>query len=200
MGAATEALSAALERRPDHGQALYARSRAYIQAQDLLSAAADAERLLRLVPDDPYFLELSIEIKGLLGYFEEIVPLCDKVLEVDPESLHIYATRGHAYLNLGKYDEAVRDFQKMLDEGWENEYNYTNLGLAWSKKGDFQKALECLDAAIAQNPRHAAAHNHRGFALFRLGEADAGMQEINLALSLDPESPYAYKNRAIILL
>jgi len=200
VGDAIEVMNRVLEDNPDDEQALYVRSRGYILIQDLIKAGLDAEKLRTIAPDSPHYVELLIEIKGLLGHFSDIIPLCDRVLELDADSEHILASRGHAFLQTGQYDNAIADFRKLIDGGWENEYLYNNLGLAHSRKGDYEQALTLLDKALEFNPRHAHARSNRGFALFKLGDAADGLRELHLALQLDPDNANAYKNRALIYL
>lgn len=68
----------------------------------------------------------------LNGVPEDVLPACDKAVELDPTYSSVYESRGLALALLGKYELAIKDFQKAIeveqatdnDEDLINEWEY----------------------------------------------------------------------------
>jgi tetratricopeptide (TPR) repeat protein len=102
-----------------------------------------------------------------LGACEEAISYFDKVLEIDPNNVAAWNSKGLALSSLEMYDEAIRCFDKSLSIYPSANTWYTE-GLALNKLGRYYEAIRCFDKALEIDPYNDGAWNSKGITLFVL--------------------------------
>ena len=80
--------------------------------------------------------------------YEEVVSDCNKVLEIDPNSIDGYILRGKAKGNLNQNFEAITDFNDVLDLDDTNTEAYYYRGIAKGMLNRPTEAIEDFDKSI----------------------------------------------------
>lgn len=79
-----------------------------------IPAFEQAAQLLAIQPDDPDALFVQAEVRLLMGQFDQVIGLLDRVLANFPEHLRARVGRGVAYYQLGRFQEAIADWEQAL--------------------------------------------------------------------------------------
>ena len=76
--------------------------------------------------------------------YEKVIELCDKILEIEPESSFGLEFNGIAHLQSGKYMKALKYYEKLYQTK-PNENTKYNIADLNEKIGNYEKALKCYD-------------------------------------------------------
>ncbi|WP_448663059.1 M48 family metalloprotease [Sphingomonas sp. CJ20] len=117
----------------------YARAYAYHKSGYPEQASAETEALVKLAPNDPYFLELEGQIMLESGRpVDALVPLRKATEETSYQPL-IAATFGHALLateDPAQLPEAEKVLRQAVARDRENPFAWYQLGTVYERKGD----------------------------------------------------------------
>ncbi|TBR20686.1 tetratricopeptide repeat protein, partial [bacterium] len=107
-------LTRLLGRDPRHLRALAQRAALLNRGPkpDPEAALLDADRALKLAPDDPEALRERAFALVQLGQAAEALPLLEKAIRLEPGSALGYLYRAKAYEALGRREEALADYQR----------------------------------------------------------------------------------------
>jgi len=117
----------------------YARAYAYHQSGYPEQAAAETAALVKLAPNDPYFLELQGQILLESGQPQASLDPLRKATQLSNNSPLIASTFGHALVatedkaNLKEAEQVLRD---SLTRDRDNPFAWINLGTVYDRKGD----------------------------------------------------------------
>ena len=123
--------------------ARYARAYAYHKEAHIEQALAEAEALITLEPDNPYFLELKGQILLESGRVAEALPPLRRATELTGANPLIASMLGHALLatddpaNLPEAEEVLRS---AIGRDRENPFAWYQLGVVYGMRGDFPRA------------------------------------------------------------
>lgn len=76
--------------------------------------------------------------------YEKVIELCDKILEIEPESSFGLEFNGIAHIQSGKYKKALKYYEKLYQIKPTESIKYSIADLN-EKIGNYEKALECYD-------------------------------------------------------
>ncbi len=209
----------ALEKHPDHPEALYGLGMLAQQlgqpqaAEQWLSAAAQVQ------PDVKRWFSLG-NLHFAQGQLWEAARAYRQALALRPDALPIYNNLGYVLQQQGLFDEAINYYQKALElkpDFIEAEANLGNalhaqgklsseqqlhhaqlnrkLGLQSQKAGDFKTAIAYYKQALALQPDLVEAHYNLGVALQEQGELEA-IACYQRVLELNPNYAEVYFNLA----
>jgi tetratricopeptide (TPR) repeat protein len=71
-------------------------------------------------------------------------------LELDPDNVSNYDSRGFSYLGKDELDRAVADFDQAIELDPNNAVSYLSRGYTYMEKGDRDRAIADFDRAIGQ--------------------------------------------------
>lgn len=91
------------------------------------------------------------------GEIDAAVVEYGKAIELKPELVSAYFSRGRIYFVKGWYDNAINDFSKVIELDPKDAAALTNRGQSWEKKNDAAKAKADYEKAFALNPTNAVA-------------------------------------------
>ncbi len=169
-----------LQLYPQHDQSIYAhyaRAYAYHKSGYPEQAAGETDALVRLAPDDAYFLELQGQIlleggdpRGAL------VPL-RRATELSRNEPLIATTFGHALIateDPANLEEAERILRSAVSRDTQNPYAWYQLGMVYERKGDIARtALATAERAnLMGDARTALASSRAAMAGLPQGSRD----------------------------
>lgn len=135
-----------------------------------------------------------------LGEYDEVIALCDQVLELseyDDEILDARLLQLDAYLGRGETDRARELLAKISKGPFEHAGQYFLVGKALLDVGDHAAAEVLLEEAITKEPNHADALYHLGLTREERGDRRGAVEallrsrESELAAGVPPWAPNA---------
>ena len=114
--------------------------------------------------------------------YNEVIKICDKILDKNKEDENAYYYRGIAKWSLHKYKEAGKDFDRVLElnHNNKNSYIYTYRGLA--KLKDFKEIIKCFNTTIFNINDYK--NNQKKY--------KEAIEDFNKAIELDQNNAFAY--------
>ena len=128
----------------------------------------------------------SNEINDLLssGKYDEALQAYDKAIEINPNYVDTWNTKGNVLYCLARYDEALQAYDKAIEINPNNAIYYYNEGGALNKLGKYDEALQAYDKAIDIDPNYADVWNDKANALYGLARYDEALQAYNKSIEL----------------
>lgn len=150
---------------PESDQSIYAHyARAYAWHKGGFPDKADAEAdaLVKAMPNDPYFLEIKGQILLEAGKPREALAPLRKATELSRNSPLIGTTFGHALIateDKANYPEAIRVLRQAVARDDDNPFAWYQLGTVYALSGDETRALLATAerASITGDVRTAAS-------------------------------------------
>jgi predicted Zn-dependent protease len=152
------------QRYPETDQSVaarYARAYAWHRSAYADAARAEADKLLKSAPDDPYFLELKGQILLESGKADEALPILRQAVAQAPNEPLIMTLLGHALISTETktaYAEAEPLLKKAIARDRENPFAWYQLGVIYDRAGDAPRA------ALAAAERYTLEGNAPGAA------------------------------------
>ena len=128
--------------------------------------------------------------------WEEAAAEFTKALELNPELLDAWFSRGRCRINLGLNDGAIADFDKYLALNPASASAYNNRAYARECKGDHDGAIADYTKAIEQDASFAVAYGNRASSKRAKGDWDGVIADSTRAVELDAKLRQAYLDRA----
>ncbi|MCK8484210.1 alpha/beta fold hydrolase [Aliiroseovarius sp. S2029] len=136
------------------------------------AAARDAERALKLAPDDSWAWSILAICKLTLRRFDAALVDTNRAIEVDPASGMAHGCHSWILAYSGRYEEALAAFDRAMELSPSDRRRglwLTGRGVAQFGLGDFAGALESARELIALSPRHPSGHRMKCASLACLG-------------------------------
>lgn len=96
-----------------------------------------------------------------IGLFKEAIVVYNNAIELDPQNVHAYRSRGYAYERLKKYDKALEDYNQAIKLDPFHALTYNNRGFIYHRYKDYRRAIEDYDKALSIDPMCSYARNNR---------------------------------------
>lgn len=117
------------------------------------AALQSIEKAEELDPDNPQTLLALAGIKQMLGHdIREIIPVYERVIQLDPEQENIYLLLGNLYFSEKKPEKAEAVYRKFIARNPDKANGYYYLGQLMSLLGRNREALSNFDKAIEKAP------------------------------------------------
>ena len=134
--------------------ARYARAYAWHKSAYPERALYEANNLLKIAPNDPYFLELHGQILLESGKPNDALPSLRKAVRLTNSQPLIASLLGHALIateDKSKLEEATKVLKAAVTKDNRNPFAWYQLGVAYSQKGDTPRAqLASAESALLQ--------------------------------------------------
>jgi predicted Zn-dependent protease len=155
----------------------YARAYAWHRTAYPEQALAEATTLLRMVPNDPYFLELKGQILLESGRPQEALPMLREAVARTNAQPLISTTFGHALIateDKANFQEAEKVLKASVGRDAENPFAWYQLGVVYEHNGDAPRAaLAAAEGFYLQNrPQQALASARSAMAGIKEGSSD----------------------------
>ena len=127
---------------------------------------------------------------------DDVISLCDEILEVDEKNYLAWVLRGHAYYfknNLFDSEESYIKGIKYKEKNSKFDIKMlTRLGIIYIRRKTWSDAKILFLQILKDSVYHSFAWRYLGLALTNLGEYDAAEESLNEAILLDIENPLAW--------
>ncbi len=130
--------------------------------------------------------------------FEQAISYCSETIEIEPNYVSAYFSRGFAYIQQGQSDLAISDCNKALELASKYWSAYYCLGLAYSTFENSDMAIESLNKAIELNPNIQVAYFTRGLVYDAHGNTNLAIADYTKTIEIDPNYSKAYGYRGVI--
>ena len=136
----------AIQRYPESDKSIpahYARAYAYHVGAYPAKALAEADKLLALEPDNPFFLELKGQILLESGRPEDAIAPLRKSVELAGDQPLISAMLAHALISTERpehFDEAKLLLKQAVNRDNQNPFAWYQLGIIYDREGDTPRA------------------------------------------------------------
>ncbi len=130
---------------------------------------------------------------------EEALAYYERVLKLDPESMHALNNKGLALSALGRAQESIDCFDQLLQANPRNHIAWSNKGIVFIKLGQEAEALKCFDAAIELDSEYYYAWVSKGGVLNRIGRNEEAILCLDRAIQLNPDIYEVWDNKGLAL-
>jgi tetratricopeptide (TPR) repeat protein len=191
---AVQAFNHAIELNPNNVTLYNERGMAKRTLGMLNEAMKDFNQALTINPKDAiasYHLNSVIKESNLV----EALKIHDRALELNPDSVDDYMSRGKLKYELGHFSEAVKDFDRAIKCNPNLASAYSICGRAKEALGQRLEAIQYYDRALDINPQSVADYINRGIVKKATGQLSQAEKDFDFALQLDPKYAGTYINR-----
>jgi tetratricopeptide (TPR) repeat protein len=169
------------------------------RAEILFETDRSEEARLALVPltraSDVDSLLLAADVLQRHEYYADAVPVLDRALALEPNSLQILFRLGASLERGGRRSEAETRFRRLLtlEPDFAPALNY--LGYMWAEEGEnLLEALDLVSRAVALEPENGAYIDSLGWAHFQLGQFEEARQNLERAAALIPDDAVIHEH------
>jgi len=151
-------------------------------------ALTSYQNALSIDPNDvSVYLSLGEILCRSLQRYEEVVELCNYVMEIQPSPLFL-SLRGECFLGLEEGEKAVADFEALLRENPKDDDGWRRRGEALKLNEEYEYAIDSFNKAIEINPRNREAWESRIDCFYSLdGNYEALLSKMDREIALNPE-------------
>ena len=145
-------------------------------AQDWETLSYEGRKAFEKFPYEVGFLEMASMGDYNLGAYDEVLQICDKVIEVAPKdssaTLRAWSTMGDIYHRLGNAKKAYKAYDKALKVNPDYVYVLNNYAYYLSMEGkNLKKAQNMSRKTIEKEPDNATYLDTYGWILYLQGKA-----------------------------
>lgn len=138
--------------------------------------AEEGRKIFERFPDETAFLEMASVGDFNLGRYDDVLEICDKVLEIAPSdssrTLRAWSTKGDIYYRLGDSRKAYKAYDNALKINPDYVYVLNNYAYYLSEEGrKLKKAYEMSRKTVEAEPDNATYLDTFGWILYLQGKA-----------------------------
>lgn len=150
MGKPQQVIAAAtrgIQGNPQNDYAYFLRGEAYLQQKQYPKAIRDLNQYLTRHPSSFEGWVLVGDAYSSQGKYDSAIQAFTKALAIQP-NVHVYNSRGYAYILKGNYKLARADFIQLLKMDKRYAPGYGNLGLLSAIAGDYANAAALIKTSL----------------------------------------------------
>lgn len=122
-----------------------------------------------------------------------------KILERDPNNVHVQVNVGYAYIGAGDYKEAIRYLSNVAANHPDAADAHYDLGIAYKQTDDLQHARTELEKTVKLAPSLVEAHYVLAMTCVDLSETNEAISELKTAVARRPAYSDAWFELGMIL-
>ncbi|NCC49176.1 MAG: tetratricopeptide repeat protein, partial [Clostridia bacterium] len=188
-----------IEHFSDDGAGYALRSNLNFLKGDYAAAAHDAERAIKVAPQQAGSFMARAFVHLQLGDYQAALTDFDQVLQRDPQRFDAQRGRARCLSMLGRDNAAMTAFQSLLRRYPEDIELYYEMADLLFAAGYLHDCERICRRGLAIDDQAAALWVIYGMAANRLGREDQAQHRLSRALELDPENPFALNELSWIL-
>ena len=146
--------------------------------------------------DAEYYLNQSI-VNLYEKNYDKAMENYNKAIELDPNYVAAYTSRGLAESNLEKNQKTIKDYDKAIELDPNDAETYYNRGNAKLELEDYQEAIKDYDKAITLDPQNAYAYVCKGIAKAQSKDYRGAIKDFDKAIELNFNFSLVYIHRGI---
>ena len=187
------AVEEANRKYPPTASILYDAARAYAMVRRLEDAIEAINRALELEPKDiaPY-LCLRADILLDLKRYDEVIPVADAVLAIEPDHWHSHFQAARVYFAQGRDNDAQERITELIQLAPENPRALRMAADCFNAHGKFTDALKIVDQALALDEDDPKSHRLRGFILCDMADYQSASDAFREVITRDPNDVSAH--------
>ena len=171
-------------------------------------AEREIERLEAMIAENPYNLDLRVELANYYAYVGrhgEAIDLLEIVLQYERNHQVALMLMGSIYMEQKRYEDALEPFLKVVELNKDNPMRALNktlqsvqyrLGQIYMELGEPEKAIEPLKANVLAVSTDADSRYMLGRAYQALGQYNEAIELFGEAIRRDPKFEEAYEGLA----
>lgn len=169
-------LDQALKLQPNYAEALINRGLINLTKKNKNDALVDLERAHKLKPHIKEIWDLVVGLKIDFLQIEDIIPLTEVMVKIDPENEKVFATMAFCHQRLSNFEAATNAYKKAIAIKPDYADAYSNMGLTLKEQGKLEEAIEAYRSAVSINPNLVEAYHNMGIALQTLGRVPEAIE------------------------
>ncbi|MFN8373426.1 MAG: toll/interleukin-1 receptor domain-containing protein [Anaerolineae bacterium] len=191
--------------------ALYQRLETPLSKPPQITALPEIERMeledklkvlaARPVPQKKHLRAEALYDRGVthwrLGDVDEALNNYNKALQLVPDYVTAYTSRGIAYTAKELYERALADFAKAMAIEAEYAPAYNSRGSLYRAIGYYDLAIADYTQAVTLYPQFDKPYNNRGELWFSVGHYEEALADFKRAEELKPDYPFGIAGMAI---
>jgi tetratricopeptide (TPR) repeat protein len=135
---------------------------------------------------------------AMLDRYEEVIPLLQRVLTIDPSRQNSRYNLALAQWNANHIQDALITLQPPLETGVDDEDVLTLAADIYESNNDTPRAVELLRQAILANPKKADAYLQFSTLSYNHASLQVGINMLNAGLTQLPNEPRLYLARGVL--
>lgn len=184
-----------LEVTPDQS---LAKAESLMLANKLPEALAEAEQAAAKAPKDERFWVLQANLQLKLNGPEKALPLFEKALSINPNSVLAHEAVAVIYANKRDWVQAEKHLLAALKVEDKNGVAHNNLGVIYLEQKQPAKAEAAFQKAIKVDPRNGDSYRNLGALYRQQGDRARSDKYLMNYLKLFPKAPDAEEIRAVL--
>ena len=129
--------------------------------------------------------------------FKEAIPILDKAIRLQPDSIEAYQKRSKALAQLGQHEQATADSNQAFQIYHKKMMAFAAKIGAVGKLGRFENTMPFLNEGVREFPRASWINMYRGRSLCATGHYAAAIEDLSRFIDDSPNSSSAVNPRAI---
>ena len=158
-------------------------------------ALADFRQANTLKKLDKNFYLNMIDCQHSLGNLDSALIYVNDLIEIYPNYLFGYHSRGGMSMNLKKYNEAILDFNKVVELGSDISIGYDGRGLAKMNLGRYSEAIADFDKSLSIQPNNSFILCNRGTSKLDMNKYPEAIIDLDKAILLGHIMAHTYLSR-----
>ncbi len=190
----------ALEREPNHAEALHLLGMVAAQSGQLEAAAELIQRAIAQCPGNPvYHGNLGKVLEGM-GRLNEAIASYRQGIALRSDLAELHNNLGNALTMIGDYQAAAAACGEAIRLRPTFAGAHYNLGIALKNMGRIDEAVSAYRQAIRLQPTYAEAYNNLGNVLKENGQLEDAIASYRQAIRLKPAHAIAHSNLGTALM
>ncbi len=148
---AVATINKALALDPGHGGAYAFRGMVAAKRNDVVAAMPDLEKGYRLAPNIPWVMDLYATGFAMQGRLREMIEICEKILEIDPNYTNTLARVSSAYYLEGYPSKAIDTGQRLVNLVPDDCEGYGKVAAGLVMAGRIEEAIEAFRSGVARD-------------------------------------------------
>ena len=145
----------------------------------------------------------NLHLQGLQslqsGNARKAIKAFDRAIQLNPDLILAYSSRGVARLNVRDYEGAIEDYNRFIRANPDDAIAYYNRAVGYVGLKSYAAAIKDYTQSIQLNRQNADAYYNRAIALVALKQYRRSVSDYTEAIRLDPGDPGIYNNRGAAL-
>jgi tetratricopeptide (TPR) repeat protein len=156
------------------------RSVIHFESQNFEAAIADFEAMLAIADTPENMRYPAYQLMGAayreIGRYDEGIAAATLMIELSPNTVLGYSSRGLCFLKKDIFDKALSDYQRALELEPDNSY-YEAIATCYFNLGQTSEALDAINKFIPAMPDHAPGYRIRGLIYMRLRKRPEAVED-----------------------
>ncbi len=168
------------------------------KAKNCAEAIPHFQQAAALLQAQPQLFADYASCLATLGRYEEIIPILQQALKIDPARQNTRYNLALAQWNANHAQDALATLQPLIEASPDDEDVLTLAADIYESNNDTPHAVELLRKAILANPKKVDAYLQFSTLSYNHASLQVGINMLNAGMSQLPDEPRLYLARAVL--